>query len=159
MNTAKLVNKVRVFGVLAILALGVTTLPFSNALAAEGLSYERLECVINDTPFRLTIMMPSSFTAEQKEAEAQKVCDSIEPARLDRATLEATRAVCDTDMNCEYWDRYHQYGLEKIFVAYDDEETNERVLVILCKDNPTPIFTNNPDKLKTICEENKNAKP
>jgi hypothetical protein len=153
MNNAKTANKVIKTALMAATLLMTTTLPYSNALAAEGLSYERIECFFYDTPIELAVMMPATFTQEQREVESARVCNSIKLTRMNRATLLTTDAVCDTDMNCEYWDRYHKNGIEKIFVAYDDDVT--RTLVVMCKDIFELQFTDDPSELKTICEEAK----
>lgn len=97
------------------------------------------------------------FDAEEKKEMAKNVPQStITNAKKIQLTEDKSnthQAVCDTDYNCEVlWEKYHQYGIAKIFVAEDARQRKDvNVLEIQCEQDNIIRYTATESELPTIC--------
>ena len=138
--------------VIALLALACTA---NTALADDGLSFQSLACESSDQFITMTVLMPNSFTLEEMETESQRICDSMKIAGTTYPLAPGT-AVCDTDMNCEWYDRYKNTGIAGIYIAETSyqlkyKETNP-VLEVHCIQHDITKFIRDTEELPLTCK-------
>ncbi len=154
MNTTKLtINTL-------LVTLMLVTTPMTNNTAAANSSNEpnlnlnlemdlqTLVCYINNFQFSIDVAMPTHWSMNEIELESARICNSIQETEM---TYQ--QAVCDTDMNCERFDRYKSKGVMTVFTAPNHLQNVEKtVLEITCYRNNSTWYTDRIQMLNTICQ-------
>ncbi len=109
------------------------------------LSLQTMVCYVDNIDFSIDVPMPSEWSLDKIEETSMRICNSVQK-------LAPPKAVCDTDMNCVRWDRYHQYGIKTIFVAEDRFQDGEELLLQVTCESGVVWYITDPTKMKTCCK-------